>query len=341
MKRRGAGPEMRTRIFLAVVMVASCLPCCAQSPTGSEASAVGNAEFDLQSYRRELSRIEETSQNVKDIRDLRRSLPDSWTVKDGDRIYRVPTKEIADALAQIEHDPKKTEVAAELKSRLQAMQHHAAALALPSSGPTAGEADAKLAKILERGEFQAAAGPSGWDLLKARINRWIFEHILRLLRLLHIREKTGNLIAWAVIVVAVVLLFYVVYVRLFRVSKGVRFKAELEPANTDARHWAQEALAAAEKGDYREAIHCAYWATVARLEDLRVLPMDRSRTPRESLRLLEQHPREQSVLGAITRNFELIWYGYRPASATEWAGAKEQMEKLGCLQVSIAPTATS
>jgi hypothetical protein len=80
---------------------------------------------------------------------------------------------------------------------------------------------------------------------------------------------------------------------------------------------------------------------VAHLEDTRILPRDQARTPRESLRLLEQHPKEQSLLQAITRNFELIWYGYRPVSAVEWAGAKEQLEKIGCPQVSIAPTAPS
>jgi Domain of unknown function (DUF4129) len=332
---------MRSRIFVFAVLAASWLPCGAQTPPGAEAPPSAITELDLQSYQSELSRIEETIKNVQDIRELRRALPDSWTVKDGDRIYRVPTKEITDALAQIERDPKKTLVATQLNARLHAMQQHAAALALPPSGPNAGEANAKLTKILERGEFQAAAGPSSWDLLRARIARWIVEHILRLLRLLHIRGKTGNMIAWGVIFLAVVLLFYVVYVRLSKAAKGVRFKAEVEPASSDARHWAQEALAAADRGDYREAIHCAYWASVARLEDILILPKDRSRTPRESLRLLEQHPKEQGVLETLTHNFELIWYGYRPASATEWAGAKEQMEKIGCLQVSIAPTVSS
>jgi hypothetical protein len=332
---------MRSRIFVLAVLAASWLPCWAQTPAGGEVPPSAIADLDLQSYERELSRVEETSKNAKDIRELRRSLPDSWTVNDGGRTYRVPTKEITDALAQIEHDPKKTAVATQLKARLHAMRQHAAALALPSSGPNAGEADIKLTKILERGEFQAAAGPSDWDLLKARINRWIFEHIIRLLRLLHIREKTGNMIAWGVISVAVVLLFYVVFLRLLKSAKGVSFRAEVEAASSQARQWVQEAAAAADRGDYREAIHCAYWASVARLEDTRLLPTDRSRTPRESLRLLEQHPKEQGILQAITRNFELIWYGYRPASATEWAGAKELMEKMGCLQVSIAPTVPS
>jgi len=332
---------MWSRVFVLAVLIVSCLPCHAQALADSDAPPTGIAEMDLQSYQRELSRIEETSKSAGEIRQLRRSLPDSWTVKDGGRIYHVPTKEISDALLEIERNPQKDETNAQLVARLHAMQKHAAALNLPASRPNAAEAEGKLNRILARGEFQDATGPSGLELVWARINRWIFEHIIRFLRLLHIRKKTGNAIAWGVIFLAIVLLFYVVYGWLSKAARGVRFMVEVEPASSDARQWVQEALGAADRGDYREAIHCAYWASVARLEDIRILPKDRSRTPRESLRLLEHHPREQGVLQIITRSFELIWYGYRPASPAEWAGAKEQMEKMGCLQVSIAPTVPS
>lgn len=331
---------MRSGLLFWVLLVVSCLPCFAQTPAGDNASTAGISELDLRSYQRELTRIEEASKDPRKLRELRRSLPDSWTVKDGERIYRVPMKEISDALLEAARDPKNTK-AAQLQARLHAMQKHATELALPPTLPNTVEAEGKLKKILERAEFQAASGPSTWDLLRARIGRWILEHIGKLFRFLNISEKTGNAIAWGVIFLAVVLLFYVVYGRLAKAAKGVSFRAEVQPTPSEARHWVREALAAADRGDYREAVHCAYWASVAHLEDIRILPPDRARTPRESLRLLEQHPKEQGVLSAITCSFELIWYGYRPASAVEWAGAKEQMEKMGCLQVSIAPTVPS
>ena len=84
----------------------------------------------------------------------------------------------------------------------------------------------------------------------------------------------------------------------------------------------------------------AYWAAVARLEDLRLLARDRARTPRESLRLLERNPKEQGFLRAITGRFELIWYGYHPATAEDWSLAKEQLEKMGCPSLT-APTGQS
>jgi len=332
---------MRSAILILAVMIAPWFPCRAQTPASANSPASGASDLDLQSYKSELTRIAGTGKTPGELRELRRSLPEYWTVHDGSRIYQVSTKEISDALAQIEHDPKKSVVAEQLNARLRAMQRHADALAHPGVGPTYAESEQKLKRILERGEFQDAAGPSTWDLAWARINRWIVEHIIRLLRMLHISEKTGNTIAWGVVFLAVVLLFYMIYGWLTKASKTVQFRAEAEPMKSDVRQWVQEALAAADRGDFREAVHCAYWASVAHLEDIRILPRDRARTPRESLRILEQHPKEQGVLQAITRSFELIWYGYRPASATDWAGAKQQMEKMGCLQASIAPTVPS
>jgi hypothetical protein len=332
---------MRSGLLILAVMIASCLPCRAQTPVSGNGPASSASELDLQSYKNELARIEASSKNTQELRELRRSLPEYWTVNHGAKSYRVSTREISDALAQMQREPKKTAVAEQLDARLQAMRRHADALAHPGVGPTYAESEQKLKKILERGEFQDAAGPSAWEVARARINRWIFEHIIQLLRVLHINQKTGNMIAWSVIFLAVVLLFYIIYGWLTKASRTVQFRAEAEPVQSDARQWLHDALAAADQANFREAIHCAYWASVAHLEDIRILPRDRARTPRESLRILEHYPNEQGVLQAITRSFELIWYGYRPASATDWEGARQQLEKMGCLQASIAPTAPS
>jgi len=56
---------------------------------------------------------------------------------------------------------------------------------------------------------------------------------------------------------------------------------------------------------------------------------------------LELHPNEQGMLREMTGRFELIWYGYRPASAEDWSGAKKQLEKMGCREGSTAPTGNS
>ncbi|MGB2636071.1 MAG: DUF4129 domain-containing protein [Candidatus Acidiferrum sp.] len=331
---------MQRYVVLLVAGLLLCIPGRAQTPANGDASTTSPTQLDLQSYQRELTHISETLLKPTEIPALRRSLPESWTVRDGERIYNVPTKEISEALREIQVDPKKN-TAALLEARLDAMRQQTEELAHPSASSNMAEAADKLKKIMERGEFREVSGPSRWDLLRARVIRWIVLHVLKLLGLLHLSHKTGNTIVRAVLFLAVVLLFYVAYLWLTKSSGDANFRATAEPTQSDARRWVHDALAAADRGDFREAVHCAYWASVAHLEDIRLLPRDRARTPRESLQLLDQYPKEQGILRTVTRSFELIWYGYRPVSASEWAGTKEQLEKIGCLQASIAPTVPS
>jgi hypothetical protein len=331
---------MRSQASLFLLLIAFTLPCRAQTPAKNESAVSSPSEFDLASYQQELSRIGEAAHNRAQIGELRRSLPDSWKVSENGREYTVSTREIDLALGRIAQNPDKYPVS-ELEARLKAMREQAAELARTASTPDVADAQGKLKKILDRGEFRASGGPSAWDLIRARINRWIFEHIMKLLSSLHISKKTGNALAWGVILLAVMLLFYVAYRWLNKSTEPLEFRAETDLTRSDARRWLEEALAAADRGEFREAVHCAYWASVAHLEDLRLLTRDRARTPRESLRLLSHRPKEQGILQAITRSFELIWYGYRPVSAEEWAGTKKELEKMGCLQGSTAPTAHS
>jgi Domain of unknown function (DUF4129) len=340
MKRSNKVCERPSTAFIVTLLMVFQGVCFGQAATSANFPATQSGQLDLRSYRGELARISDASKNPQEIAEVRRSLPDSWSVKNGQRIYEVSTKEISQALRQIEHNPK-SGAATQLQARLREMRQQAEELEVPGSAVDAAKAEPKLQSILKRNEFQAGSGPSLWDMIRARINRWIFEHLMRLLSVLHISEKTGNSIAWGVIFAAVVLGFYVLYRWLAKSAKTVDFHARVEQPTSDAREWLGEALAAADRGDYREAIHCGYWAAVTHLEDHRILPRDRARTPRESLRLLEQHPKEQRLLQGVTGSFELIWYGYRPVSAAEWTGTKEQLEKMGCLQGSTAPTGPS
>ena len=161
------------------------------------------------------------------------------------------------------------------------------------------------------------------------------------MRALHLGGATGNVVAWIVVGLAFLALAYFVYRNLAGRSRLQESPVETPADLSDSRQWAREALAAAERGDYREAVHCAYWAAIARVETLGLLKRDRARTPRESLRLLDPHPSEQKLLREFTRHFELIWYGYRPASVQDWSDARAHLEKMGCLPPSTLATANS
>jgi hypothetical protein len=299
-------------------------------------------ELGLAAYKAELDRCAESIRQGENLAQLRESLPRNWVIQTEQSRVVVSTHWLVSELRQAELDPAKSKARLrELQHRLTAMRNAAAELEGGPNEADAPSARSHLDQILRRREFAGANGPSEFELLLARITPWIEERLVRLLSLLHVGRTTGNVVTWAVVALAFAILCYWAWQN---ISRALRKNAPpLEPASVtnDSRHWAKEALAAADRGDYREGVHCAYWATIVHLEGLGLLKRDAARTPRESLRLLEPHAKERQWLGEFTPHFELIWYGYRPALPEDWTNARLHLEKMGCLTPSTPATANS
>jgi hypothetical protein len=338
--RRSSGRRLWRALFSAICLLAvysSLLAVVAHAQTPQ-----ASAEMDLSSYESELNRVAESVQHPEQIPELRKSLPRTWPVRVSDTTVQVPTGWLRSDLKHLEQDPAEAaSISRDVVSRLAAMRSAAVALEQRPVTTSLNTAQAKLDKILSAREFGAAQGPSQWDLLKARIARWISLQIYKLLSRLHLGAKAGNTLAWIIVGIAFLALCYWVWKTLFTPNRKGDIPVEVATRPDDPRLWARDALAAADRGDYREAMHCAYWAAVVHLETLGMLKRDRARTPRESLRLLDPHPNEQNLLREFTRRFELIWYGYRPASANDWSEARSHLEKMGCLTPSTPATANS
>jgi hypothetical protein len=105
--------------------------------------------------------------------------------------------------------------------------------------------------------------------------------------------------------------------------------------------WLEQANLSAGRGDYRGAVHFAYWAGVARLEELGSWAPDRARTPREYLRVLPPGHQHRSMLSALTQRFERIWYGFDPAGPEDFRQAMSHLESMGCQLPSSPATASS
>ena len=95
---------------------------------------------------------------------------------------------------------------------------------------------------------------------------------------------------------------------------------------------------AAARKDFREAVHSAYWSGISRLEDTGVVPKDRTKTPREYLRLvaaaseheLAQRPIYRAPLEELTKRLERIWYANRGAGPEDFVETLKQLEAMGC-----------
>ena len=328
--------------FFALFLLAGAKTACARDAQPDNEAK----KLDLHAYEVELARdstlIEQIKNQPAEISRFRSSLPSVWTVR-GDGIeFSVSTEPLDSALADLQMRPKNEDsLARDIEFRLETMRQMAIEMEKPSAGVSEPAARADLSKVFQQKEFEGLKGPSELELLEGRIGLWIAKLIDRLLKRLHISAKTGNFLAWSVIALALLAIGYWVFRIMSRGARIIEMPASGPCGPSDARMWVRDALAAAERGEYREAIHCAYWAAIARLEDLKLLARDRSRTPRESLRLLDSYPNQKRLLRDLTGHFELIWYGDRPASLSDWNGAKAQLEEFGCLAASTAPTASS
>ena len=96
----------------------------------------------------------------------------------------------------------------------------------------------------------------------------------------------------------------------------------------DWQLWFADARSAAAAGEWREAIHFVYWATISRLESKRLWPADRARTPREYLALVAAEDPRKAGLATLTGSFEKTWYGGRAARASDFQKAEELADGL-------------
>ncbi len=335
-------PGIIIAICIAFLLASPAVPVRAQSAgpqLQSGAMALAVYEAELQRYS---TLIEKSKNDPTQIARIRQSLPPEWIVNDNGNVFRVPTDSIDSALEDLQgHRNNSGEIARSLEFRLAEMRRAAIEMDTATDGLQLAGARGKLNEIFKRREFGGAKGPTAWELFVNRIEERIARFVFGLLSRLHLSARTGNFLAWSVIALALVAFCIWIYRTLSRRQRYDELPASSASEASDARAWVSEAAAAADRADYREAVHCAYWAAIARLEDLRLLRRDRSRTPRESLRMLRAGTNEQVSLGQMTGHFELIWYGYRPASQSDWFEVRNLLEKLGCFGVSTAPIASS
>jgi len=204
------------------------------------------------------------------------------------------------------------------------LESFSVALKTPSS------ARMQLDRILSRREFAGVKPPSPLGLLLQRIGAWI-QSVLRRIFVYAAQHPTGGTVLfWLAAAGATGLLGFWLF-RLWNGESRIPV-AQLEPA-VPARAWHQwviSAKEAAERGDLRIAIHCAYWAAVVRLQDGRLLPGDLTRTPREYLRLMPVDENAHAPLAGLTSALERFWYAGRAVGPDDFRESLTHLEALGC-----------
>lgn len=207
-----------------------------------------------------------------------------------------------------------------------------------SLGASAANDHKVLTGILAGKEFRAATvGRTLKDRILEKIASWMNRAINKLVSVgakskwIGITAEVGFVIA-----LCVGLVWF-----LIRLEKRGRFSsihfqargASGAPSERDWQLWLKDARLAAGSGEWREAIHFLYWASISRMESGGLWSADRARTPREYLALLADAPTHRdelkSGLTALTRSFEQTWYGGRAAAEVDFLQAQQLAAGLG------------
>lgn len=267
----------------------------------------------------------------EDLAKLRSSLPKKWTIQTDDGSFIISNAPLDQAL-----EAGKTEDAeAWVDHVLGEANRYARAHGHPDAN-----ARQQLEMILGTAEFSDVHSPSSWDLFRQRLAAWLARMLGRLFGGIARYPIAGDILFWGILFLAVSLLAGWLF-RFLAARDRVEALTEQQivVANRTWQEWIRQAKQAAARQDFREAVHSAYWAGIARLEDLAVLPKDRTKTPREYLRVmstvslneLAARPLTYSVpLKELTARLERVWYANRVAKADDFEDTLRQLKALGC-----------
>lgn len=295
------------------------------------ADATGEGSLSSAEYRAELDRLSAATQQLDSSGNPTPSalhdLPETWHVRAGNQDFDISTEGLQRDIHRYESD-KNVPNALAIRARIKSLRDDLDGFEKPPADVSSRRS--ALNSILSRPEFGDVRGPNWLDHLKLRIIDFLIRVLRRLFGSTTI-PTISKYFVYGLVGVALLALIYIAYRSIWRGQEV----AEVVPKDlpVSAKEWAiwlQEARAAAAKGDWRDAVHLAYWAGISFLERQGFWKPDRARTPREYLRLMSTSSGKRETLASLTRSFELTWYAKRDASEGTFSETLAELEKLGC-----------
>ena len=196
--------------------------------------------------------------------------------------------------------------------------------------PNFSDARSRADSILAQREFRTSQDVSLWQTIVAHLYEWLDRLLGHVAAFGERSPWIGPLLEWLLIAIAFALVLAWAFRMAGRQRRLLRAESARQTGQSEERvlNWMREAEVCAARGDYRDAVHCLYWASIATLEGRRLWQPDRSRTPREYLRFLDPRSPTSALLRRQTSLFERIWYGLRTAQRSDYDGALELHRQL-------------
>ncbi|HXW16774.1 MAG TPA: hypothetical protein VEJ39_00640, partial [Candidatus Acidoferrales bacterium] len=210
----------------------------------------------------ELRRIDASLHDAQKTREalagIRIALPAQWHVDAPDHEYAISTESLRSLLIDAERNTSQRD--ARLRDAEMWLEHLSSECENASPPPAQDSATARndLNSILSRREFAAVRPPNAWDLFKQRIQRWFLRLIEKLFGNIARHPLGAEVLFWLVVAGAIGWLAMM----LFRYWSGRARMDEMQsvenvPRRRTWQEWIRAARLAADRGDFREAVHSA------------------------------------------------------------------------------------
>lgn len=296
----------------------------------ARAESISISEYQQQLHDM-VAKVESLESHPENAGTLVASIPDQVSVTTSSGEIKVSYKVLKDSLAAFTAADESKRPALLRQAQQYARAMNSAAEDYDKRAADPGPAHRQLEEILSRREFKTK-GPTAKDALLARIYYWIARFLNKIIFKGQASFDLMRLIIYLLVGAAASLLLVWTIRRLRRPQEDLP-QREIIPFSPSARSWRAwlaDARTQAQKEDWRNAIHLAYWAGISYLEEHGAWKPNRARTPREYLRLIGKAASQYPVLAALTRKLEIVWYGYGTAAEADFHEALGQLEKLGC-----------
>ncbi len=287
------------------------------------------AEFDQEIQRLE-SGVANLKSDPKSAAILHESVPDKYIVVGNNTSFTISNTVLKKSIGEfvIAYPQRKANLLNAMQSAIAQMREGLSLYQHPSSYATEHNA---LAAVLSRREFRHVSGPGILEVWMERFKLWLARWLSKFFGDIPTPAHGSQLITWILIGIATVLLA----LWLMRMGRRIEHEQAQErvlfaPSEKHWSAWLSEARSAAAAGNWRDAIHLAYWAGISNLEESGAWAPDRARTPREYLKIISPRDPKRSALSALTRRFEVVWYGDFPAGAGDYQETLRQLEAIGC-----------
>jgi hypothetical protein len=316
---------MRPFLAICLVLAIFILPVPSHGQTKDPSAPLTVPQY-IQELDQSIAIVQQLDKQPQKASDLLHTLPSAWQVQVEGGNFEIPAESIRRDLAAWQAKP--TRPALDLiRQHLETLRYQAAGYETNTRNIAAQQS--LLNNILSRSEFRNVHGQSWIDRFKQKIQ----DLLLRLLGKVVTSSAIpmiSDLLVYGLTVIAVVMIAYWLY-RSLRESTRLEtiMPVHLPVSAKEWPLWLAEARSAAARGEWRDAIHLAYWGGISFLEVQGAWRPDRARTPREYLRLLPPASAHQPVLRALTVRLESVWYGMEVAGAESFEQTLAELELLG------------